>query len=257
MKDIVYYTAELKDCIHKGNANVSEQTIEEFTELLEISVDFCLEAYERHDLKSLSIFLEEQRTLRRNLTEELRNSSEQLLILSSKIVQNYNTFNKLLRDAYDARGFEEEMELIEQGYRYVRSILRYLYRHAHVQHKVSKENLEIPASTLSDSLKVLEQVGCVEKIESGKYSFYNLTVEGKKYVHDREKGIDEEYIYDPDVFMEERRNMVKNKLQCVSEKAESLGYEKNPGVSYKKRQKIFVEQVIRTGEKMGKSFCMG
>ena len=35
MKDIVYYTTELKKCVQKKNANVSEQTIEEFTELLE------------------------------------------------------------------------------------------------------------------------------------------------------------------------------------------------------------------------------
>ena len=55
--------------------------------------------------------------------------------------------------------------------------------------------------------------------------------------------------------MEERRNMVKISYN-VSAKEQKVWDTKGILVYHIKKAKIFVEQVIRTGEKMGKSFCM-
>ena len=130
----------------------------------------------------------------------VRNYADQSIVISAKLVQRYNVFHKLLQAEEQKREFADQIILIEKRYVKARKVLVYLYRHAHVQHKELKKNLGIAGSTLSDLLNVLRDADCVEKIESGRCCFYNLTNAGRKYLKDVRPDIDEEWDIDPDSF---------------------------------------------------------
>ena len=79
--------------------------------------------------------------------------------------------------------------------------------------KELKNDLGIPRSTLSDLLNVLRDIECVEKIESGRCSFYNLTNDGRKYLREVHPDIDEEWDIDPDSFSMDVREIIRGKEQ--------------------------------------------
>lgn len=97
MKEMEYYIAELKECVNQNNRNkvVVDGAIEDL--LISIS-DSYLMAYEENNLEKMKQLLEEQRKLRIEMTKELNKSADQILLLSAKIVDQYNIFNKIYQN---------------------------------------------------------------------------------------------------------------------------------------------------------------
>lgn len=60
---------------------------------------------------------------------------------------------------------------------------------------------------------MLRDIECVEKIESGRCSFYNLTNDGRKYLREVHPDIDEEWDIDPDSFSMDVREIIRGKEQ--------------------------------------------
>lgn len=138
--------------------------------------------------------------MRKILTNEIRNYADQSIIQYTKMVQTYNIFNKLVQSQERRASFAENISLVEKRYGKAREVLIYLYHHVHVQHKELKDILGIRPSTLSDLLNVLMEINCVEKIESGRCSFYNLTNDGRKYLKEVHPHIEKELSVDHDRF---------------------------------------------------------
>lgn len=192
--------ADLEKSIKNGSAALSNVMLEILQKLLMESTNTYFQAYFERDFGEINRLLQEQRSLRKTLTNELRNYGDQSVVISAKLVQTYNVFNKLVQAEEQKRDFADQIILIEKRYEKARRVLVYLYRHAHVQHKELKDSLGIAGSTLSDLLNVLRDAECVEKIESGRCCFYNLTNAGRKYLKQVRPDIDEEWDIDPDSF---------------------------------------------------------
>lgn len=210
-----YDTYVHENCQHdKGEASNSsgyEIVVGDFEELLAASTDAYLDAYENNHLDHLKELLNNQRRLRRLLTAKLRDYPDQVAIVSSKFVQTYNIFNKILQLNMDRHNLESQMAIIIKSYSRAEDILSYLYRHAHVRHKTLLEELKIPRSTLTDTLQILERYDCVERIGEGRGALYNLTNEGRKYVRNNLNGIDNEIIIDYDSFQKDSYQIAQNK----------------------------------------------
>lgn len=188
-----FFVVEIERAIKNSHFTLSNGALETFQKFLTESTNTYFQAYSDSNFEKLEQLLREQRSLRKTLTNELRNYSDQSIVLYTKMVQTYNIFNKLAQSAENRSDFKEKITLAERRFRDARSVLVYLYRHAHVQHKELVDNLGVRPSTLSDLLSELVDIDCVEKIESGRCSFYNLTNDGRKYLKEIHPDIDQEY----------------------------------------------------------------
>ena len=213
MREERKFIAELEKSIKYGSEPMSNAVLGAFQKLLVESTNTYFQAYFEHDFGEINRLLQEQRSLRKTLTNELRSYADQSIVISAKLVQTYNVFNKLVQAEEQKREFADQIILIEKRYEKARKVLVYLYRHAHVQHKELKNNLGIAGSTLSDLLNVLRDADCVEKIESGRCCFYNLTNAGRKYLKDVRPDIDEEWDVDPDSFSVAAWKIIREKEQ--------------------------------------------
>ena len=135
------------------------------------------------------------------------------MIISSKLVQTYNIFNKILQLENHKLSREDYLNTITKTYSRAEEILNYLYDHTNVQHKTMVGELHISGSTLTDTLKVLESCNFVRRIGTGKYTFFNLTNDGRKYVCDNTAITNDESIVDESIFQEESRQMALNKAK--------------------------------------------
>lgn len=209
------YIAELEKAIKNNCTVVSDELLETFQRLLTESTNIYFQAYFENNFEDLEQLLQEQRSLRRILTNEIRKYSNQSIVLYTKMVQTYNIFNKLVQNAEKKSDFAERVALVEKRFNNAKAVLAYLYRHVHVQHKELVQNLTIRPSTLSDLLSELKDIGCVEKIESGRCSFYNLTNDGRKYLKDIHPDIDQKFDIGREDFREEIWENIKEKQKLA------------------------------------------
>ena len=191
MKNEKYYIDQLETSLRLSN----KQCIQE--EMIDI-------------LKEL---LDDQHNLRREFTKIIRDYPDQLISISSKLVQTYNIFNKILQLENHKLSREDYLNTITKTYSRAEEILNYLYDHTNVQHKTMVGELHISGSTLTDTLKVLESCNFVRRIGTGKYTFFNLTNDGRKYVCDNTAITNDESIVDESIFQEESRQMALNKAK--------------------------------------------
>lgn len=72
--------------------------------------------------------------------------------------------------------------LAEQSH--IKDILLYIYAHPGSRHKKIADALGLSTSHLSELMRKLEQAQCVERYHESKYSYYELTVDGKYCVRE-------------------------------------------------------------------------
>ena len=215
-------------------APISKPEVQDFEDLLATSTDAYLDAYENNNLDQLKVLLNSQRSIRKELTVQLRNYPDQRAILSAKLVQTYNIFNKILQSASDKRELKNQVEIIINSHSNAKDILTYLYKHPYIRHKTLLAALGIPRGTLTGTLQILEQYGCIERIGEGWGALYTLTNTGRKYVRDNISGIDDEVIIDFDFFQKSSYQLVQNKALYTSIETEfdNKGYRRATQTSY-------------------------
>lgn len=224
------FVLELKKHLENSRYMIAASTLEAFRDFVSATVDSLLNSFINKDMAMMEQTLKEQRMLRKMITEELRRYQDEVVVISSKYVQTYNLMKKLAQNERRKRNIAETMKPIEQAYSYAKQVLTYLYRHTNVQHKILVSEIGIPKSTLSDFMKILETAGCVEKIEQGKFSFFNLTAEGRKYVKETVADIDEEIIVDQRSFRSDVLQLIENKTDFEDKTLYTWrGYKKNTG----------------------------
>lgn len=216
MIDTESYVAELKASVEKNTSCISGELIEYAENLLEMTSDAYLEAYENRNLNRMGELLNSQRKLRKEVTCALRESQNQLLVISAKLVQNYNMFNKILQIENERRNMKNQLGSVVKAHSCMEDILKYLYKHNFVKHKELVNNLSISKSTVTYSLKVLEEMECVEKIGERKQASYSLSNMGRKYVVENLDGIDA-VILNADTFFDDSRQICEKKTQLMNE----------------------------------------
>ena len=217
MSEMEYYITKLKENISRDNGKgaVADRGVEDLFQDLLISIsDSYLEAYERNNLEKMKQLLEEQRKLRKQLTKELNKSANQILIISAQIVDQYNTFNKIYQNLIADKNIKVDAEFIEVQYKNARSIMEFLYRHSHVRHKDLIE-LGISRSSVTDTLRSLENAGLVDRIQCDNCAFYNLSSEGRKYIRSKVENIDREITIDAELVTERTHKVTALKAQRV------------------------------------------
>ena len=215
MSEMEYYITKLKENISRDNGKgaVADRGVEDLFQDLLISIsDSYLMAYEENNLEKMKQLLEEQRKLRIEMTKELNKSADQILLLSAKIVDQYNIFNKIYQNL--AKNIKVDAEFIEVQYKNARSIMEFLYRHSHVRHKDLIE-LGISRSSVTDTLRSLENAGLVDRIQCDNCAFYNLSSEGRKYIRSKVENIDREITIDAELVTERTHKVTALKAQRV------------------------------------------
>ena len=205
MSEMEYYITKLKENISRDNGKgaVADRGVEDLFQDLLISIsDSYLEAYERNNLEKMKQLLEEQRKLRKQLTKELNKSANQILIISAQIVDQYNTFNKIYQNLIADKNIKVDAEFIEVQYKNARSIMEFLYRHSHVRHKDLIE-LGISRSSVTDTLRSLENAGLVDRIQCD------------KYIRSKVENIDREITIDAELVTERTHKVTALKAQRV------------------------------------------
>lgn len=91
------------------------------------------------------------------------------------------TFEALVFSTQKLAVFYNSMTALYEKANY-NKVVNYLYDNPDIQHKVISENLNLNKGYLSQILKELETVGCVERYASGKRSFFSLSLNGQAFV---------------------------------------------------------------------------
>ena len=217
MSEMEYYITKLKENINRNNEKgvAADRSAEDLFQDLLISIsDSYLEAYEGNNLEKMKQLLEEQRILRKQLTKELSKSTNQILIISAKIVDQYNVFNKIYQNLVTDKNTMIDAGFVEIRYKNARSIMEFLYKHSHVRHKDLTE-LGISKSSVTDTLRALENTGLVDRIQCDNCAFYNLSGEGRKYIRNKVEDIDQEIVIDSEIITKRAYKMTALKEQRV------------------------------------------
>ena len=216
MREEKYYLDILKQSMEKETSiRIKEEDLEQFKDLIFEQFSAFFRAYEEKEYVLVQEYLDTQRDLRKKLVKELSKSQEQILICASQFTQTFAVFNRLLKMENAKAGFAEEMKIVELNYRYAKDVLKYLYKHINVQHKTLCEVLEIPKSSLSDLMKVLERIGGIEVEYGKKATFYNLTNEARSYLKGQIEKEEEEEIIDPEVFVKDSMVLSRKKNEQI------------------------------------------
>ena len=193
--------------------------VEQFRELIAEQFDMYYQAFLEHNIELLERALDEQKYLRKIFSVELKKRPDQIGIMAGQFVQTYNIFNKICQNEAAKKDVLYEIRGIEKSSKYAVAVLSYLYKHTNVQHKDIVVYCGIPASTLSDLLKKFEDIDCVERWKTSKYSFFKLTNRGRNYVRELIPDIDEEIYIDVDTF-----DIESTKVSRQMEKREKIEY---------------------------------
>ena len=170
----------------------------------------------------------------------------QIEIMAGQFVQTYNIFNKIYQNEAARKNISDDIRGIEKSSKYATTVLSYLYKHANAQHKDIAEYCGIPLSTLSDLLKKFEEINCVERWNTSKYSFFKLTGQGRNYVRELIPDIDVETYIDIEDFENEsmkvsRQMEKKEKIECIlgKDQPEKILYDdRNPKWKWGKINKV-------------------
>lgn len=215
MMDERYYIGKIEELFSKkGIQEVNDKVIEKFSELVEEQYSAYSNAFIKKDIKGLEKLLEGQRKLRKIFTIAKNEYPYRLIILITQFVQNYNIYNKLLLNMKNEKATKEDIRVIEKRHSHARKVIFYLYHHVHVRHAELVDNLEMPRSSVTDLMKILEDAGVVESTRGAKVVFYDLTNEGRKYVKDQEPE-EENIIIDYEKFVRNSREISEEKLKYV------------------------------------------
>lgn len=96
------------------------------------------------------------------------------------------TFQVLLLFRRERASFDVTMRRLSQKAN-VNSVLEYLYNHPDSQHKIIADELGINKGYLTQILKELSDVGCVERFATGKRSFFSLSLDGQAFIKQKNR----------------------------------------------------------------------
>lgn len=176
--------------IIKSQEVVTSNMIEEMQKNVEeFSVDCCM-AIIQNKQGELANKLNVAKRLQRTMKKSINGRREEL-------VYNMGVFSGVLKEAKliarplaDKECFDEAMNRLFRR-KYVPEILNFLLMHSDVQHKDIARAVNIKTNYASELLNELVSVGCIRKVELGKYRIYDLTMDGrrfaKKYVGGKER----------------------------------------------------------------------
>lgn len=218
MEEYKLYITALKK--KESTGKIEPVIIEQFRELIAEQFDMYYQAWIEHNVELLEKILYDQKYLRKAFSDELKNIPDQIEIMAGQFVQTYNIFNKIYQNESAGKDISDDIRCIEKSSKYTVTVLDYLYKHTNAQHKEIAECCGIPLSTLSDLLKKLEEINCVERWNASKYSFFRLTAQGRNYVRELIPNIDVETYIDVDDFENElikvsRQMEKKEKIECI------------------------------------------
>lgn len=91
-----------------------------------------------------------------------------------------DVFSILIANQAEKNTFEKKMMGLSEK-AYVKQILFFLLDHPDAQHKVIAQSIQVSTSYLSQLMRELEDIGCVERYAAGKRSFYSLSLDGQAF----------------------------------------------------------------------------
>ena len=244
MEEYKLYITALKK--KESSGEIEPVMIEQFRELLAEQFDMYYQAWIEHNVELLEKILYDQKYLRKSFSDELKNIPDQIEIMAGQFVQTYNIFNKIYQNEAARKNISDDIRGIEKSSKYATTVLSYLYKHANAQHKDIAEDCGLPLSTLSDLLKKFEEIKCVERWNTSKYSFFKLTGQGRNYVRELIPDIDVETYIDIEDFENEsmkvsRQMEKKEKIECIlgKDQPEKILYDdRNPKWKWGKINKV-------------------
>lgn len=175
---------ELRDLL---NVNDMAEHLGELNSLLsELNKEYihaCVRNYvnkDREELERIEIFAQKIEKL---FEKSLKSDAE-------KVIHEMGTFKGANLLLYYLRFNMNQLETVKRKIqvlseqRHIKDILLFLYENPSSRHKKIAETLGLGANYLSELMRKLENAGCVERYQESKYSYYELTIDGRSCVRE-------------------------------------------------------------------------
>lgn len=174
----------------------SKDMVEEFkTFTEEFGIECCkylVHGEQEELLHKLNIVGRIQNLIRRNIQDEMN----YYMGMFSGI---YNEMKLLVPECMNKDNFESMMDDL-YARRHVSDILQFIFSNPNSQHKDIMKAVHISSSYVSELLRELVEIRCLKKTGSGKFRFYELTMDGKRYVLKRKnadkKNVNHDFVKD-------------------------------------------------------------
>lgn len=143
------------------------------------------------------------------ITKKDTSAKSRRLFLMGEFVGIYKVISRLLALLLGKEKGENKLFALCTGRAHIKEILIFLYYHPNVKHKDLAEKIGIKPNYLNELMKLLEPTGSINKYSYGKFCYYELSLDGQKYVEDflKEKQLERENGYlhkNINMFHEER-----------------------------------------------------
>lgn len=211
-----------------------EMKVNEFTNL-------CLQSYIEDNFDDLELLLKHHRKARKKITKEIQSIEDMSIVYKCQFVQTYNIMDKILNIVNRKQSIKNDMVGITSTFKDAKAVIFYLYSNTYVRQCNISHEFNIPKSTLSDLLKALVTVRCVEKIESSnRYPIYNLTIDGRRYVEENYNEFNEKSIIDQDELMYSNQQIFTQKKEIDKLSNKLPTWNKFENLEVRKIKKEFV-----------------
>jgi len=156
----------------------------------------AMRSYERKDGEKLKIILQSGTRYQRLFESSVTQSGRNVNVLLSYAMGEFTGILKVLeRLTTFMFGKEKKRQTLSDlcaSRRHVKQILLQIYDHSDIRHGELAEGLGIGPNYLSELIKLLEPTGSINRYAYGKSTYYELSLEGQRYVEENLKEPDED-----------------------------------------------------------------
>lgn len=158
-----------------------DMKVQRISEANKMLVGECMAYMRNADYEHASILNRQVSVWAKKIQKFAMNDEHAYLYMLGKFNGAFGIYKNIINQQSEEKIFTVRMSKVIER-KGVKKILRYLYEHEYAQNKIICEALTLEPNLLNKKMKPLIAVGCVERIVTGKYVFYALSVYGKRYV---------------------------------------------------------------------------
>jgi len=180
------YYDELKGLLQE---NKEEKYIDPLLKQLDEELLYeTMRCFEKKDKQELKKYLGISDRYRKLLEEFISEKREKSFFSAALLIGEFNGIVKMLEKIFHfLSGKEESRQKLTRlctSRNYIREILLFIYRNPDIRHKDLADKTGINPNYLNELVKLLEPTGSVNRYAYGRCTYYELTLEGRRYVEE-------------------------------------------------------------------------
>lgn len=161
----------------------SQDSINEMELITDYFSAYCSSVivHEEERKEEFTKYLNLARRIERTMEKELSSDQERRFFSMGEFCGIYRFVKQLLEPLEEKVDFEKKMNYLFKK-KHIPDILNYIYANSEAQHKELVSIACVGANYTSELLNELIDAECIKKTQIGKYTFYELTMNGRRFV---------------------------------------------------------------------------